>query len=99
MLARARALLDEAAGRTAPGSEEARRIELFSKTFRLTEMLVAIGNAGQVSRAMVDDARKHFRDVIIPDPMTIHARGERKELGNLVLEPVLEQITLGESPR
>ncbi len=93
ILVRARGLLDEAAGRTKPDSDEAKRIELFSKTLRLTEMLVAIGNAEQVSQATVEDVREYFHKVIIPDAMTIHARGKREELGTLILEPVLKQIT------
>jgi len=99
MLVRARGLLDEAAGQTKPASNEAKRIELFSKTLRLTEMLVAIGNAEEVSQATVEDIRKYFREVIIPDPMTIHARGKREELGSLILEPVLKQITRDKLPR
>lgn len=93
MLVRARGLLDKATGRTSPGSNEARRIELFSKTLRLTEMLVAIGNANKVSPAMVKGVRTYFCEVIIPDPVTIHARGKREDLKGLILEPALKQIT------
>lgn len=99
MLARARGLLDEAAGIVGPGSNEAGRIALFSKTLRMTEMLVAVGNADEVSRATVEKIRTYWRDVIVPDPMTIHARGKREELDRLILEPVLRQITRGKVAR
>jgi hypothetical protein len=92
LLSRARELLDEATGSVQPDSDEAERIELFRKTFRLTEKLVAIGNAEEVDAVMVKDVRDYFGEVIIPDPMTIHARGERTELNRLVLDPVLRQI-------
>jgi hypothetical protein len=97
LLAQARRLLDQAAIRCGPDSDEAKRIELFSKTLRLTEKLVAVGNAEEVSPAALDDVRKYFREVIIPDPMTIHARGNREELVSLILEPVLKQITQGKT--
>lgn len=99
MLARARGLLDEVAKRTKPNSAEAKRIELFSKTLRLTEMLVAIGNAEKVSPTLLDNVRDYLREVIVPDPMTIHARGKREELGTLIIEPILKQIARGKLPK
>lgn len=70
MLVSARQLLDDAARRSKPDSDEAKRIELFSKTLRLTEMLVAIGHAEQLSQEAGEDVRKYCREVIIPDPMS-----------------------------
>jgi len=93
LLARARRLLDRSAERLDPRCDEARRVKLFSKTLRLTEKLVAIGNAEHVTAAAVADVRKYFRETIIPDPMTLHARGKRQELEKLILEPILKQIT------
>ena len=99
MLARGRELLDRAAMRVESDSGEAERIKLFSKTLRLAEMLVAIGNAEKVSPTSLDDVRDYLREVIVPDPMTIHARGKREELGSLIIEPILKQIARGELPK
>ena len=93
------AIISPAAGRAKPNSDEAKRIELFSKTLRLTEMLVAIGNAEEISPAKAENVRKYCREVIISDPMTIHARGKREELSGLILEPGLKQITRGKLRR
>jgi hypothetical protein len=86
--------LDEAKKLIQPESDEAKRIELFSKTFRYSEYLLQIANADAVSPAALDDVRKYVRDVIVPDPMTIHTRADRSEAAEQ-LEQVLSQITKG----
>ena len=94
LTARCRELLDKAKKLVQPDSDEARRIELFSKTFRYSEYLLQIANAEKVDPAVLDEVRTYVRDVIVPDPMTIHTRGERTEAAEQ-LEQVLRQITKG----
>jgi hypothetical protein len=81
-----------------PDSDEARRIELFSKTFRYSEYLLQIANADTVDLALLDEVRDYVREVIVPDPMTIHTRGERIEAAEQ-LEQVLRQITKDKPPQ
>ncbi len=73
LVARCRERLDQAA--SAASSDDARhRIALFSKTFRLSEYLVEFAAAGTVSAARVEEARRHAREAIVSDPMTLHPR-------------------------
>jgi hypothetical protein len=91
---RCREHLERAANLVQPESDEAERIELFSKTFRYSEYLLQIANAQSVDPILVDQVRRYVRDVIVPDPMTIHTRGDRTEAVEQ-LEQVLRQITEG----
>ena len=65
-----RALLDEAKA-LAGAPLERQRIELFSKTFRLSEYLFELAAAAEVHRRTLDELRAYVRDVIAPDPMTV----------------------------
>ncbi|MBI5685276.1 MAG: DUF4838 domain-containing protein [Verrucomicrobia bacterium] len=67
---RCRKLLDEAKP-LARTEAERKRIELFSKTFRLSEYLFEFAAAPSVSAAKVEEARRHAREAIIPDPLTL----------------------------
>ncbi len=92
MTAECREHLERAKELVQTNSDEAKRIELFSKTFRYSEYLLQVANAETVDPAVIDGVRKYVREVIVPDPMTIHTRGERTEAAEQ-LEQVLRQIT------
>ncbi len=94
LTAECREFLDAAGELVPPDSDEARRIELFSKTFRYSEYLLQIANSDFVDPAVLDEVRQYVREVIVPDPMTIYTRGERTEAAEQ-LEQVLRQITRG----
>lgn len=69
-----RALLDQA--RTlAKGSEEKQRLELFSKSFRLSEQLFSLAAAKPADAAKVEEAKRYARETLLPDPMTFYRRG------------------------
>lgn len=99
MLAEARGHLDRASAAVKADSDRARRIELFSKTLKLTEMLVAMGCAESVTPRAVEEVREYFAEAIVPDPMTIHARGRREGLTEAILDPILGTVTRGKLPK
>ena len=66
-----RALLDRAAD-LAETDEQKQRIELFSKTFKLSECLFRMAAKKKVTQAEVDEVLKYAETVIMPDPMTIY---------------------------
>jgi hypothetical protein len=68
----ARTLLDEAA-RLVHTDEQKQRLDLFSKTFRLTEYLYELGTLGG-DDAKVEEVKRYVREAIIPDRMTIFAK-------------------------
>jgi hypothetical protein len=68
---RCRTLLDEAKS-FARTDAERKRIELFSKTFRLSEYLFEFAAAPSVSAARIEEAKCHAREAIIPDPLTLY---------------------------
>jgi hypothetical protein len=94
MLAGCRTFLDEASAvaRAAGDREAQQRIELFSKTLRYAEMLVAIGNSETVTQKQVAAIKKYAAEVIVPDAMTVHRRNDDvlKQLDNC-----LGKITAG----
>jgi hypothetical protein len=67
---RCRKLLDEAKP-LARTDAERKRIELFSKTFRLSEYLIEFAAAPSVSAARIEEAKRHAREAILPDPLTL----------------------------
>jgi hypothetical protein len=67
---RCRALLNEAL-QLAPSSVARQRIELFSKTFRLSEYLFELAAAPAVTAAQLEEIRRHAREHILNDPLTL----------------------------
>jgi len=70
-IAALRADLTKAAA-LAETEEQKQRIELFSKTFKLSEMLFALAAAQTITPQMKDEIVEYTRNVIQPDPMTIY---------------------------
>ncbi len=70
----ARERLDQAAGLAADGPEKS-RVELFSKTYRLTEYLFELANPPKADPAKADEVRRYAAERIAPDPMTIFGGG------------------------
>jgi len=73
-IALARRLLDEAA-KKADREQEKERIDLFSKSFRLSECLFEFAAAKEISPERVEAFRTYVREVIVPDPMTVYRSG------------------------
>jgi hypothetical protein len=73
------------------------RIDLFDKSFRLTEYLVEIGNSPTRDDAKIAEARKYAAEVIAPDLMTIARRG-KEEAAIELLDDCIKQITKGKHP-
>ena len=96
LVRQARGHLDKAA-RLADADLPRRRIELFSKTFRLTEMLFDLSAAAQVTPQQLDAVRRYVRTELLPDPMTLFRKTYLKEAGHAEvlknLDRCLAQIT------
>jgi hypothetical protein len=75
-IAHCRALLDKAAA-LAETPEQEQRIDLFSKSFRLSEYLFALAATEKVTRDEVDEVLQYAETVIRPDPMTVY-RNDRE---------------------
>jgi hypothetical protein len=88
-----RRLLDTAARQSRSDAERA-RIELFSKTFRLTEYFFEFANAKTIPRARVEEARKYALTVVAVDPMAVYSGGNLAEF-QTVFTPALETVTKG----
>jgi len=71
MIRRCRALLDEARSLARTDAEK-KRMELFSKTFRLSECLFEFAAAPSVSAVQIEEAKRHAREAVIPDPLTLY---------------------------
>jgi len=95
---RARQLLDQALAAAKGDGLATKRIGLFSKTFRYSELLVEIGSAPKVDNAKLAAIRKYVADVIAPDPMTIFRRDKPAEV-TAQLEQILARITRGKPTR
>lgn len=76
---RCRKLLDEAKS-LARTDAERKRIELFSKTFRLSEYLFEFAAAPSVSAARIEEAKRHAREAILPDPLTLYQNTRSMEV-------------------
>lgn len=72
LVQKARGHLNKAA-RLARTPEEKQRIELFSKTFRLSEYLFELANAQEIRRAKISEITRYVDEVIAHDPMTLYA--------------------------
>lgn len=88
-----RRLLDEAKGLARSDAERA-RVELFSKTYRLTEYFFEFANTRGIPRARVDEARAYGYDVVAKDPMTLYAAGNPTEF-DTVFKSALDAVTKG----
>ncbi|MEO6908072.1 MAG: DUF4838 domain-containing protein [Abditibacteriaceae bacterium] len=72
MIKEARADIDQAAALTVTPDQKA-RIELFYKTFHLSEMLFDIAASPTIKQSQLDDIKKYFADNIQNDPMTLYS--------------------------
>lgn len=68
----ARAHLD-AGARLLQTQEQKDRWDLFSKTFKVTEYLAALGS-GEAGPGVAAEAKQYFKDKIAPDPMTLYEK-------------------------
>jgi hypothetical protein len=86
----ARKHLDRALGLAADGPEKS-RVELFSKSYRLTEYLFELSNPPKPGSAKADEVRRYAAEKIIPDPMTVFSDVERKRIAALI-DQALTQV-------
>ena len=89
----ARRLLDEAA-KKANGDQEKKRIDLFSKSFRLSEYLFGFAAAKRIDREEIEAFKTYAREVIMPDPMTVYRSGGPEHVMEQ-MERILAVITRG----
>lgn len=66
-----RELLDKSI-KLAKGEKEKKRIELFSKTFKLSEYLFEIRNSKSVSKEKIEQVKQYIENNIANDPMTLY---------------------------
>jgi hypothetical protein len=71
LVRKARGHLNKAA-RLARTAEEKQRIDLFSKTFRLSEYFFELANATEIKRGKLSEITRYADEVIAPDPMTLY---------------------------
>lgn len=99
---RCRALLDRAAA-GARSKEQKRRVELFSKTFRLTELLLALAAAETVDAAQAEKVRTYAAEVLLPDPLTIFRESHRPDKGKArflaTIESAIRKIAAAKAKR
>lgn len=70
LIGKCRRLLDRA-GALATTEAQQKRIDLFSKTFRLSEYLFEFAAASKVSAARIEAAKRHARESILSDPLAL----------------------------
>lgn len=85
---RCRGLLEQATAR-AQTSEQKERVRLFAKSFRLSADLFELAAAETVSTAKVEEIRRHFREEIAPDPMTLFRMAREPQVIDEVLKAVV----------
>ena len=86
-----RARLNEAAA-LVQTDEEKKRLELLSKSFRLTEYLFEAGAEG-ASPERVEEIRQYFKTVIQPDPMTLYDKTRTDDkLMDAILPSLLQAV-------
>jgi hypothetical protein len=94
MVKAARAALDKASTLAAT-PEQKERIELFSKTFRMSEMFFELASPTTVPDAQVEahtaKLKQYLQEQIVPDPMTLYSRARDMK----VLEDAIKQVTAG----
>ncbi|MFN0170204.1 MAG: DUF4838 domain-containing protein [Bryobacteraceae bacterium] len=79
MVKECRSLLDKAVA-AAKSDAERRRVELLSRSFRLSEHFFDLANARDVTRGQVEAARRYAAETIAPDPWTFYSGGNAPEL-------------------
>ncbi|UQA60531.1 DUF4838 domain-containing protein [Polyangium aurulentum] len=79
----AREALDQAKAAAAGDAVVAGRIDLFAKTFRLTEMLVEQAAAPTVKAGYADEVKAHLESALVPDPMTLYRTSPDDLRGNV----------------
>jgi hypothetical protein len=92
---RCRALLDEAKSLVRTDTEK-KRIELFSKTFRLSEYLFEFAAAPTVSAARIEEAKRHAREAIIPDPLTLYQNMRSMEVIEAAIKGAIGKKTIAQ---
>jgi len=83
-----RKFLDDAAS-LAVTEEQKKRINLFSRTFRLTEYLVELDAATAVSRSRLEEIKKYVAENISVDPMTLYDNTAE------TMEKIIKSLTAG----
>lgn len=100
MVKAARLRLDRAAA-LVETPDQKKRLDLFSKTFRLSEMIFEIANAPKVNKARVEELQRYAAEVIAPDPMTMNTKGQGGPAQQYVVGQVrniLAAVTSGKEP-
>jgi hypothetical protein len=90
---RCRALLDEAKSLVRSDAEK-KRVELFSKTFRLSEYLFEFAAAPAVSAARIEEAKRYAREAIIPDPLTLYQNMRSMEVIEAAIKGAIGKKTI-----
>jgi hypothetical protein len=90
-----RRLLDQATS-LARDPLEKRRVSLFSRCYRLSELFFEIANEPVIKMAQLDELRRYVREEIAPDRMTVYTAGDDKELMKQI-ESAISSITRGKS--
>lgn len=93
LAAKARTLLDQAVA-MASTPQEKQRIELFNKTFKLSEMFFELSNK-PFDQALADQIVKYANDVIYTDPMTVYTRATTPAEKIKAVERAISQIKSG----
>ena len=73
---------------------EKKRIDLFSKSFRLSEYLFGFAAAKRIDREEIEAFKTYAREVIMPDPMTVYRSGGPEHVMEQ-MERILAVITRG----
>ena len=78
---------------------ESKRIHIFSKTFRLAEMLFHAHGKGR-SKETADAILKYVEEQIAPDPYTIYRMGTGERAKEYVTDEVIKAMRMaGIAPR
>ena len=93
MAREARRLLDQAT-RDSRSDRERARVELFSKSYRLTEYFFEFANTKVIKRARMEEARAYATNVVAAEPMAVFTGGNRTEF-LAMFNPALEAVTKG----
>jgi len=87
----ARAHLDKAQSRATTDLQK-QRIELFAKTFTITEMLIELANGESYSPELAEKICNYGTEVLEPDPMTVYRASYRKQSMRKHFEAVVNRI-------
>ncbi|HOJ38855.1 MAG TPA: hypothetical protein PK644_00115, partial [bacterium] len=83
-----RGLLDKAIA-LAVTEEQKKRVDLFSRTFRLTEYLIELNAATTVEKSRLEEIRKYVVENISNDPMTLYDSSVEN------VEKIIKAVTAG----